>query len=390
MAKILVLASRIPYPVIDGARVRIYNTALALAEHHEVTLLVVDNELPTPETEEHLSDIFSEFHSFRVSTPRSYLNSARGVMSKLPLQTFYFRSRSAEKWIDQNVSEYDLLYANHARTTEYAREYDVPKIVDLVDALSKRYGDPTEHVDGFWKLIYPIEARRLNRYEQVLAGEFDRTLLISPEDKRAISDATSDGPIHVLPNGVKQQLFDLPIDRAEEIVLFHGKMDYAPNVEGATHLVEDIFPQIREQRPDAKCYIVGISPTESVRQLQEREGVVVTGKVDDMSEYLERAALEIAPIRHGTGVQNKVLEGMAAATPVITTPIGAEGIEANPGEHLLVETDDGEIASRAVQLLGDESKRQELGYTGRKCMKELYTWDSIGEKLNRIVDETLA
>lgn len=396
MATLLVCASRTPYPPEDGARIRMFRTLEALSEAHEITLLIVDREPLSTQQRDALEQLCREVVFFSPSTVRYGVNALQSLFSRQPLQTALYHHTGPRQWIDAHADEFDLYYANHVRTTEYLRHLDGPLVVDFVDSIARNYAGHSGIPTSLWTLFYRIEAPRLTRYERRTLQTFDAGFVTSPADRdyivQGLPEAVSDR-LTVLPNGVDRKY--LSLDGTDSVsdgqsIVFVGKMDYHPNVDAVTYFCEDVLPAIRAEVPEVTFTVVGSNPTSTVRQLGDREGVTVTGFVDDPAEYVAEAAVVVAPIRHGGGIQNKVLQGMAAGKPVVTTSVGAEGIRgADDGTHIAVEDSPAAFADRVVELLDDPERRVELGNAGRQLIDRRYTWDTVGEELRSVIDRLL-
>lgn len=394
MARILVLCSRIPHPLVGGAKVRLFNTARLLTDDHTVDLLIVDESPVDESAVTALEDVFNDVTVFSYPEYRFHLNTVPGLVSRRPLQTFYYSFSAVERWLDSNVRKYDLAFCNHVRTTEYICEYDLPKVVDFVDAISRNYEASGEHANGLWKAIYPIEARRLLRYERMIVNEFDHSFITTEEDKRYIEGLNQYESLTVLPNGVNNEILERgrnstePTDDDPRLV-FLGKMDYSPNEDAATFFAKSIFPRVRENYPGTEFLVVGASPTETVRKLDALPGITVTGFVEDSTGYLEDAHIVVAPMRHGGGLQNKILEAMGLGKPVVTTPLGQQGIDAEDDNHLCIGETSDEFAREVVKLLNDETRRERIGRQARARIEERYTWEEIRLELLRLVNDVL-
>jgi len=223
------------------------------------------------------------------------------------------------------------------------------------------------------KWLFHLEARRMARYERELVSSFDRQIVSSPLDKEAIGACES---LHVIPNGVAIEDFPYSEDgRENNLIVFTGRMGYFPNAEAAFYFATQVFPLIRRQVQDARFLIVGADPPQRVQQLAKLPGVEVTGYVPRVQDYLARATVAVAPMQAGTGIQNKVLEAMAAGAPVVATPYALGGIEAVDGEHLLVAEDAEGLAEQVVRLLRDSALRRHLTRNARRLVEEKYTWE---------------
>lgn len=370
MAAILFLCSRPPFPPNDGARVRMFNLAKALARSHDVDVVALSRDVE-------YEDPGDQFRSYRVFDEhpwRSYLRGVRSLVSREPIQCRTHLSPRMKEWVDDNVHEYDLVYCTHLATVKYVEGYDVPKVVDFVDAVSKSFREFARHASLPWALVYRIESRRARNFERTVAERFDRCFITSEIDR----DHIGRDSIEVVPNGVDDALleYDVRVPDNHDLV-FVGDLRYLPNQTAVEWFVTEILPAVRKDVDDATLTVVGKSPPDRIERFDERDGVDVTGFVEDPYEYLHDSRLSVAPIRIGGGIQNKVLESLAIGTPVVTTGFGAGGIEADDGRHLLVRNDESEFASAVVDLLEDGERARRLARNGRELVERNYTWDGV-------------
>ena len=163
-------------------------------------------------------------------------------------------------------------------------------------------------------------------------------------------------------------------------------MDYFPNIDGIHYFAKDIFPIIRDRKPDVELRIIGSNPVKSVRELAKLPNISVTGHVPDVRHHLKDAALSIAPLRIARGTQNKILESMASGLPVVATPEAVKGVQATPGLHLFVAEDSHKFAETAIDLLTNAQLRRTLSEAGRKQVEEAHVWPTS----MKLVDELLA
>lgn len=390
MARILSLCSRLPYPLTGGAKLRMFYTARELTREHDVELLVVDEAPVDQSAVEALERIFDAVHVFTYPAYRFYVNTIPGVVPRRPLQTHYYRFGAVDEWLDKHEDRFDLLYCNHVRTSEYARGRETPYVVDLVDAISRNYRESSRDSTGIWRFIYPVEWRRLKRYERRVAQSSAHSFIITDEDREFVTDGESFPTLSVLPSGVKPELLDHtpggydPVKRDPTLV-FLGKMDYFPNEDAAAYFATEILPTIRGEYPEVEFLVVGSSPSDRVRALGDEPRVTVTGFVEDPRDYLERADVVVTPMRHGAGMQNKVLEAMALARPVVTTSLAREGIDAVDDEHLVVADGAGAFADKTTELLDSRADRRRLGANARDLVTSKYTWSRVGQNLREAV-----
>ncbi len=199
-------------------------------------------------------------------------------------------------------------------------------------------------------------------------------------------------PVTVLPNGVDLDYFSpSAAPRKPATIVFSGKMSYHANVTAALHLVHDIMPLVWKERPDVDVQIVGRDPPSQVRSFVSRHlsPITVTGSVPDLRCYLQRASLAVAPMSYGAGVQNKVLEAMACATPVVATSQAVSALEACPDEHVLVADDPTDFARQILRLLDDRGLQSRIGQAGRRYVEQHHDWNRIVEQLEGIYRELI-
>jgi len=391
MKKILILSSRIPYPLVGGDRIRIYNTAKTLSKNYEIDLLCLNEGRVESDYLERLKEVFNEVICFSYHPLKFKWNAFKGLFLKKPLQVSYYYFKEIQRWIDEKYRDYDLIFCNHIRTAEYIKNIVCAKIVDLHDAISMNYARARLNAKGWWKVVYLIENRKLLPYEIKTTDKFDKSFIVSDIDRD-----------YLLRNGAeREKIITIPVAVREEVVnrvfkakekyelVFLGKMDYPPNEDAVIYFVESIFPILRKEKQDLKFIIVGTKPTKRVLKLRKIDGVEVTGFMEDPFKYIEASKVFVAPIRFGAGIQNKILEAMALKKPVVTTTLGAEGIEGKKGEHFLIADKPEEMTEKIINLLEDKNRRGFIGRRARVLIEEKYTWKRIGEQFLKEIGEIL-
>lgn len=383
--RILFIAPRFPYPPIRGDQVRSYHFLRLLGARHCITLVAPVSpgfEKAAHETEAHIG---ARIIAVSVRWWERIRSLGRFPTSSLPLQVLYFCTASLTRTVQELAREesFDLIHVQLARMALAVSEIDqVPKVLDFIDALSlnMRRRAQRERWPLGWAL--QLEAERMGRYEQQLISLFDEQVISSSEDKRAIGDYKS---LHVISNGVSIE--DFPYSeygREDRVIVFSGRMGYFSNAEAAVYFATRVFPLIRREEPKAQFVVVGADPPRRVRRLARLKGVEVTGYVSRMHDYLGRATVAVAPMLSGTGIQNKVLEAMASGAPVVATPYAVSGIEAIPGEHVLVAEDTEGLAECVLRLLKDQSLRGRLARNARRLVEEKYTWERSVAALEQV------
>jgi polysaccharide biosynthesis protein PslH len=233
-----------------------------------------------------------------------------------------------------------------------------------------------------------LQARRLARYERAALGRFDRAIAVSEPDRAALVGlGETQRPIAVIPNGIDLTEFSLENSQEEPASLvFTGTMDFRPNVDAVSWFAGEVWPLILAHKPEARFYIVGRRPAPAVAALQNRPGIEVTGTVPDARPYVRRSALYIVPMRMGGGVRFKVLEAMALGKAIVTTRMGADGIDLTAGQEAVVADTAQDFAGQVIDLLNDPARRQTLALQGRRFVEENFDW----RKITPLLDEVLA
>lgn len=388
--RILFLSSRFPYPPIHGDQVRAYHFLRLLSLSHEITLITPILHPVDSRSREVVSYLCKRWIAVPFRQQAAFRNLLSFPFSRLPMQVLYFCPPALRKTVQRLIWEesYDLLHVQLARMAPVAESAtDVSKVIDFIDALSLNMYRRAKRERWPLNWVFHLEHKKMVRYERNLMSVFDRQVVSSPLDKKAMGDFET---IHVVPNGV--DLNDFPYNesgRDDSLIIFTGRMGYFPNAEAAIHFATRIFPLVRKQVPDACFLIVGADPPRRVRSLAKLRGIEVTGYVPQIQDYLARATLAVAPMQAGTGIQNKLLEAMASGVPVVATPYALGGMEVIDGEHLLVAEDDKEFAEKVVHLLKDRALRCRLARNARRLVEEKYTWERSVKMLEEVYQRAI-
>ena len=362
-----------------------------LATKYQVDLLAINDRKAKRED---LGALYKAFHNlilFDFSPMMLKANAFKKIFSRKPIQVEGYYFPIIQKWIEKHLKEYDLIYCNHIRTADYARNLPCRKVLDFVDAISMNYRDARKRAKGFWKAFYFVEDKRLLPYELEVLQTFDKSFITSPVDKEyLLRNASGSANIEVIAMGVNKKALERSCNLEEEnSISFLGKMDYYPNEDAAIYFAKGVFPLLRKVTHGLKFVIVGAYPTRKVLRLKGIPGIEITGFVDDPYEYLERSKVVVAPMRFGAGIQNKILEAMALKKAVVTTSKGGGGIEAEDGKHLAIADTPSEMAEKILELIHDEGKRKVMGENARALIEEKYTWDIVGGKLLKEIKEVI-
>ncbi len=383
--KILFLTPRLPYPPAGGDKVTVYSHirllspcvesihVLSLIEHPGETKLARDFEAGFPNL---------TVDTVHLSRNRSRFNVALGLAtSALPLQVHYYQSRAFARRAAELAREtaFDACYAHLVRMAPYAGALPIPvKILCMTDCLTLRYERSAPYATGIARYVERIERKRITPFETGCTGQFNASIVVTGVDRSRLLALGARGPVVVVPFGVDLSKFTVETDtpRAPGTVAFLGNLHSAPNRDAVRYFVDQIWPRVRQHKPDARFQIIGINAPDWVTRLHGRDGVDVVGAVDDVRPFLRRAQCTVCPMRIGAGIQTKNLESLALKTPVVSTRIGFEGLDAPEGDGVLVADAPHEFAEHVLRFLTDPAERERQGAAGRRIIEERYDWNT--------------
>ncbi len=319
------------------------------------------------------------------------LGSAGGLVAPLraaagdrrPMQALLYERRRAARRVADVVASapFDLVHGLLVRSAPFVPASGPPVVLDFVDALSVNLAARGRRDRPLARRAARWEARRISAYERELLGQIDAGIVVSEQDRAALGSPPG---LRVVPNGVADQFFDARAERRPGRVLFAGNLGYFPNVDAARWLAREIFPLVRSRHPEATLRLVGARPAPTVRRLARLPGVELIGEVDDMAVEVAAAAVVVAPLRAGSGIQNKVLEAMAAGTPVVTMPGVADTLGLLPGRHVATGSNAFELADAAATLLADPAGAAAMGATAREQASARFRWSRAAAAVEEI------
>lgn len=392
--RVLFLCHRLPYPADHGAKIRAFNFIRHLGQSHSVTVASLaltkeERKAGTP-----LKNYCDELLVEVLPSCTRWMRASAALGTSIPSSVAYFWSAGLYKRIEQRLlkEDVDMIFVYCAVMAQYVLRWKRGvRILDYVDIDSAKWADYSRFKSFPVSLGYALEARKLRNYERAIADKFHHCSVTTEGEREELENLGLARECSVIPNGVDIDYFcpnGIDADKSVAIV-FLGRMDYFPNIDGVCYFVEKILPIVRAKIPGVEFRIIGSSPTRRVRQLSKVPGVFVTGYVPDVRSYIGNAVVSVAPLRIARGTQNKILESMAAGLPVVATSIAARGIQAIVGEHLLV-ADEADIFARKVIAIFEQPKlRRSLSSEGRKQVVEVHGWRRSMNLLEEIIDRSL-
>ncbi|MBP0496089.1 TIGR03087 family PEP-CTERM/XrtA system glycosyltransferase [Roseomonas indoligenes] len=397
--RLLFLSHRIPYPPDKGDKIRAWHMLDHLAKRWTVDLgCLVDD----PADMAHLPVLRAvcdrvECHQ----TGRRSLAAARALMRVrpgLPLTLGWFHAPALRAWVEAGLAarRYDAVFVYSSAMAPYVMgpaAAGTRRILDLVDVDSAKWAAYAEDAAPPMRQVWAREARTLLTFERRAAAAFDRTLFVSREERDHFAALAPESAPRLdwVDNGVDLARFDPalphanPFDGKAPPLVFTGTMDYRPNVEAVGWFAQEVMPLLRAaaQGPAPEFHIVGANPAPAVRALAALPGVHVTGAVPDTRPYIAHAAAAVAPLRIARGIQNKVLEAMALARPVIASPEAFEGVRAAAGRDILVA--DGAQATAAAISEALSGRLPGLGTAARAAVARGHDWSATLRRLDTLL-----
>jgi sugar transferase (PEP-CTERM/EpsH1 system associated) len=383
--RILFVASRFPSPPLRGDQARAYHQIRLLGQRHRITLACFASDgaaspaLPG----------CAETIALPLRKAACALRLVAGVFGKSPLQTELYRDATLTQALGRAIADgcFDVAHVQLARMAPHLQAATrVPRLLDLVDAISLNMQRRAERDLAPLGFVARIEAARLRRYEQELVQRFERTTVVSEQDRQALGAPER---VRLNPNGVDLAAFPFRPQPVEPpTIVFTGNLGYFPNVDAVRFFAEEVLPLVHRARPDAIFEAVGARPAPGLARLARRDPHMrLTGPVSEMAPHLHSATVAVAPLRTGSGQLLKVLEAMACGTPVVASSVALSGIDAEPGRHVLVADTPEAVAGETLRLIGDAPLRQRLAREARALIEARYTWDRVVADLERLYEE---
>jgi glycosyltransferase involved in cell wall biosynthesis len=389
---ILFVSRCLPYPQHFGDRLILFHLLAELrARGHSCDVIA----LTDPSDESSWFDPSAAFCR-RLSIVREKPRSALQYLLRLkrPFPRSAARSWNPEMWqaIAGTIQthRYDVVHAfGGVQVYEYRRLFEhLPAIIEPYESyslwLERACADTPDWLERQWARVTLGAARR---FESVMFAPYDRTVVVTDADRRTLESLSPGLRVVVIPNGVNRA--ETPrIERTSEL-LFLGNFGYGPNTRAALRLATEVLPRVRRDVPGARLVLVGADPPPDIRALNS-EHIDVTGLVPDIEPYLARTACFVAPMTQGAGIKNKVLEAMAHGVPVVTTSIGADGIDATNGQEILVASTIDDIVRDTVRILTDQPLADRLGAAGQAFVRTHHAWPDVARRYEALYAEVIA
>ena len=390
-SRLLLLVHRIPFPPNKGDKIRSYHLLRHLAARHEVYLGAFVDDPQDWQYEADLARLCKQVKLVGLDPGKRKLASLSGLLTGHALSVPYYRNAELQRWVDdtiasQGIDKAVVFSSTMAQFVSGPGYAGLCRIADLCDVDSDKWRQYAEGKRMPMSWVYAREARTLLAYEREVAREFDATLFVTQAESDLFKRLAPESAAKVghFDNGVDTGYFDpdqgfespyAPVQSASgaaaPVAVFTGAMDYWANVDAVKWFADEVWPEVSAAAPAARFFIVGSKPGPEVKALEAIPGIHVTGRVPDVRPYLSHADVAVAPLRIARGTQNKVLEALAMARPVVCTPAAAAGLNVPAGEAFRIEEDPANYAKAVLALFGHGPHRE-----GREQVIRGYSWDA--------------
>lgn len=388
--KILLLTAFLPLPPDTGSKIREFNLLRHLGRKHQISLIsFIDQE----DEKAHLKEL-EEFCISVKTVPLSRKSAAgrfgRQITGRMPDIYYYYRSAEMDGLIRDHLKseKTDLVLAETIYMASHALAVEgLPRVLDCHDVeymVHKRRLEAGS-LSGPRRTFHKLQYQRLRAYEAEMHRSFDRTCVVSGHDGAIIKELCGVDAA-VIPNGVDTSAFSIKsgaADNAGTVLGYCGRMESDTNIDAVNHFVSDIWPGIISAKSDVKFKVIGKNPPERLKEPARLDNrIEITGYVEDIPAEMSGLSMFVVPLRIGSGTRIKILEAMALGLPVVSTSIGAEGLDVRHGENILIADNPADFAGAVKRLMDDPELSARMGSAGRKLVMERYEWESIAERLD--------
>ncbi|MEP6986187.1 MAG: glycosyltransferase family 4 protein [Chloroflexota bacterium] len=362
---------------------------------HQVTVVTLNRSSTDAKNIAKLQQYGVKVIAANLSRYQSFWSAFKTLPTRYPLQSRFMWSSQLMKDIRQVLKNDppDIIHVEHLRMAAYGLELlsDWPIVWDAVDFLSSLYGQAQSFTTNFLnRQIYAVESKRLQAYERWLSTQFPATLVISSKDQALFQENNiySDR-IHYQPQGLPLIPTSASNERANNLLVITGTLNYHPNIASVHYFVDKILPLVQRSLPDIQLLLVGANPAKSIEAMQTNPAIKITGFVPSITDYLSHSTIALAPVIYGSGIQIKVLEAFLTSTPLVATSVALRGLDVQDGREVLIADTPEEFAIAIERLLSDPKLRTEIGEAGRKYIQANHDLTRTTAKLIAIYQQVI-
>lgn len=392
--KILWVNTNFMHPTTKGGQIRTLEMLRHLHKWHEIHYVAIENPAH-PEGPARANEYSTRAYPFayRIPDKRSLAFAgqlAGGLFSPMPLAVSRFCPPEMHRFLENLIvrERFDKAVVDHLAPTSYFPRMDQAVFFqhNVETVIWRRH---LEHVsDPFRRLYFRLQTQRMYEFERRVSRAAGHIVAVSAVDAEQMRNLFGVSRISEIPTGVNIEYFAKPPNapRTADLV-FIGSMDWLPNIDGVRYFVREILPLIRRRRPDCSLAIVGRTPPPEILKMPEKDPkIIVTGTVADIRPYLWGAAVSIVPLRIGGGTRLKIYESMAAGTAVVSTTIGAEGLDVHPPADIRIADAPQDFARQCVELLEDPSMCCRMASTAYERTSTEFSWERVSRRFEQILE----
>ncbi len=396
---ILFLTHRVPHPPNRGDRIRSWNIIRFLQERANIHLACLTDEPVSEASRNELDRVCSRIEIQPLSSPARWLHGIFSLLTGGSATEGMFKCSKLQATVSDwgREIQFDAVFVFCSSMIQFATApelNDIPLVVDLVDVDSEKWLNYAESASYFKRQLYRLEAKRVRQLETKIAECANAVTLVSGEEVKVFRKFCEAENLHAIGNGVDLDYFHPASaeyskpktgDGESFKLVFVGVLDYRANIEGLRWFCREVWPKVREQIPGVELDLVGRRPGDEAWQLAKLSGVNLIGEVDDVRPYVWNADVVIAPLTIARGIQNKVLEAMAMAKPIIASPQAIEGTGAIAGQHLLAASEPEQWVHELQNLNCDRKLGEQLADSGRDFLEANATWPNRLKELSNLL-----
>jgi len=393
--KILMLTPYLPYPPSSGGQVRSYNLIKHLSNKHRITLFSLIKDDEEKKYVGQLEKFCQQVNVFkRPAHPWTLTNILKTGFGLYPFLVIRNFSKEEKETLKQELTKqkFDLIHAENFYVMPHLPKTDIPILLTEQTILYRVYQHFVKNLPWylFWlKPILMVDVLKLKYWEAFYWRKSDFLAAVSGEDVAHVRTLAPGKKVYIIPNGVDYSYFaEKKYQKDKQPTVLFGAADFhwMQNKEGALLLLKKVWPEIKKKVKNARLWIVGKIAPEALSSYLGKKDIIIQ-EIDDSREAYQKAWILVAPMRSGGGSRTKFFEAMASGLPIVTTPEGLEGIDAINGQEVAVEDDFGQLVGKAVTLLLNTRKAEQIGLRGKKLVKEKYDWSQSAEKLSNLYEE---
>lgn len=396
---ILWIKTELLHPIDKGGKIRTYNMLKELKRDHRITYLTLDDGAADSSAHERAAEYCHELvcvpHTQRRKfTVGFYAELFSNLLSPLPYAIKKYTSSELRQEISKRAGGCDVVVCDFlAPAANVPANLDKPTLLFQHNVEAMIWKRHCEVQSNPLKKAYLFaQWKKMSAFERRMCRSFDAVVAVSPEDCEQMQEHYGVQNIFDVPTGVDTEFFQPSgvEKKTPHNLVFTGSMDWLPNEDAIRHFTEQIMPRIKSEIPDATLTVVGRNPYSSLLELATKdESITVTGRVDDVRPYMERAAAYVVPLRVGGGTRLKIFEAMAMEKPIVSTTIGAEGLPVTDGAELLLADTPEAFAAAVVGVLQNTDRANELGQQAAKLVRAEFGWGRVAERFAAICEKTL-